>query len=498
MVPDQYLEDISADELSANAPADETAANRDARRERNRKRNERRQRLRDSLPIRNLAEALDQVESRVHTTPEQCLMSITTIARQAQGMRAGQVIAKLAEDAYFMRVNTRVAQPPPVSNRDNEATSRSADLGRNRTRAELPVNPNRTRATAGGPSQGGNSVAAASGDREVVPHRDPGDGGSDGGSSNHGANRRAGGGGDHGGRGHANSHVSGASQGGFDADQKIEELRRKKASTSSDNDGFPAFSVGLRNLLLPEKFKPLGTTKYDAKQDPVQWLRCYAFSTENAGGNNDTKCLYFPFCLDQAPLTWLESLEKYSIDKWDQLKEQFTSNFAGSMGRSGTRMDLAMVKQEQGDTLHKYMRRFFDKRATVVDVSDKEVIDLFQDGLYHRRTFKDFGRRCPCSITHLKDMITSWADEEDKANAKYDAIHGKSKQNTGSGRSNNGNQGGRNNNNYSGPNRKRKPDNTVAAIQRPAKENPKKTSGGFKDLLKEKCTWHLDSNHNTE
>jgi hypothetical protein len=36
----RYLEDISADELSANAPADETDANRDARRERNRKWNE--------------------------------------------------------------------------------------------------------------------------------------------------------------------------------------------------------------------------------------------------------------------------------------------------------------------------------------------------------------------------------------------------------------------------------------------------------------------------
>jgi hypothetical protein len=230
----------------------------------------------------------------------------------------------------------------------------------------------------------------------------------------------------------------------------------------------------------------------------MQWLRCYTLSIENASGNNDTKCLYFPFGLDQALLTWLESLEKYSIDKWDQLKEQFTSNFAGAMGRSGTRMDLAMVKQEQGETLHKYMRCFFDKRATVVDVSDKEVIDLFQDGLYHRRTFKDFGRRRPSSITHLKDMITSWADEEDKANAKYDAIRGESKQNTGAGSSNNGNQGGHNSNNYSGPNRKNKPDNTVAAIQRPAKENPKKTSGGFKDLLKEKCPWHLDGNHTTE
>jgi hypothetical protein len=99
---DRYLEDISANELSAEAPADETDANRDARHKRNRKRNERRRRLRDNLPIRNLAEALEKVESRVHTTPEQCLMSITAIARQALGIRAGEVIAKLAEDAYFM------------------------------------------------------------------------------------------------------------------------------------------------------------------------------------------------------------------------------------------------------------------------------------------------------------------------------------------------------------------------------------------------------------
>jgi hypothetical protein len=247
----------------------------------------------------------------------------------------------------------------------------------------------------------------------------------------------------------------------------------------------------------PRKIQASGITKYDAKQDPIQWLRCYALSIENAGGKNDTKCLYFPFCLDQAPLSWLESLEKYSIDKRGQLKEQFTSNFAGAMGRSGTRMDLAMVKQEQGETLHKYMRRFFDKRATVVDVTDKEVIDLFQDGLYQRRTFEDFGRRRPSSITHLKDMITSWADEEDKANTKYDAIHGKSKQNTGGNNNSNRHQGGRSNN-YSGPNRKRKPDNTVATIQRPAKDNPKKTSGGFKDLLKEKCPWHLEGNHTTE
>jgi hypothetical protein len=126
--PDRYFEDISADELSANAPADETNDDKNARHERNRKWNERRRRLRENLPIRNLTEALDQVESRVHTTPEQCLMSITMIAHQAQGMHAGEVIAKLAEDAYFMRVDNRVAQVSPLRTRepDHEATSRSS------------------------------------------------------------------------------------------------------------------------------------------------------------------------------------------------------------------------------------------------------------------------------------------------------------------------------------------------------------------------------------
>jgi hypothetical protein len=43
-------------------------------------------------------------------------MSITMIARQTQGIRAGEVIAKLAEDAYFMQVDNMVSQVPPLQN----------------------------------------------------------------------------------------------------------------------------------------------------------------------------------------------------------------------------------------------------------------------------------------------------------------------------------------------------------------------------------------------
>jgi hypothetical protein len=52
---DKYLEDISSDEISADAPPNENPADRDARHERNRKRSKRRRHLRDNFPVRNLA-----------------------------------------------------------------------------------------------------------------------------------------------------------------------------------------------------------------------------------------------------------------------------------------------------------------------------------------------------------------------------------------------------------------------------------------------------------
>jgi hypothetical protein len=84
---------------------------------------------------------------------------------------------------------------------------------------------------------------------------------------------------------------------------------------------------------------------------------------------------------------------------------------------------------------------------------------------------------------------------------KYESNRGKGKNNSGANNNDNNknkDQSNLNSNNYSGPNCKHKPDNTVAAVQRPPKDNSKKTSSGFRDLLKEKCSYHLDKNHTTK
>jgi hypothetical protein len=59
----------------------------------------------------------------------------------------------------------------------------------------------------------------------------------------------------------------------------------------------------------PKEFKSVSITKYNGKQDPRQWLRCYSMAIEVLGGVNTTKVIYFPMALESAPLTWLESLK---------------------------------------------------------------------------------------------------------------------------------------------------------------------------------------------
>jgi hypothetical protein len=68
-------------------------------------------------------------------------MSISRIAHQDQGIRAGEVIPKLAKDAYLMRVDNRVTQVPPPGTREHEnheATSCTPANEHNRTQGEVP------------------------------------------------------------------------------------------------------------------------------------------------------------------------------------------------------------------------------------------------------------------------------------------------------------------------------------------------------------------------
>jgi hypothetical protein len=77
-------------------------------------------------------------------------MSITMIARQAQGVHAGEVIVKLAEDANFMRVDNRVTQVPP-SELMNPDTMKLPVVVQQMVDATAPAENNHRTLTALGP-----------------------------------------------------------------------------------------------------------------------------------------------------------------------------------------------------------------------------------------------------------------------------------------------------------------------------------------------------------
>jgi hypothetical protein len=96
---------------------------------------------------------------------------------------------------------------------------------------------------------------------------------------------------------------------GRDARSVIDSRRKVCEEVETEgtdcSDRFPAFSTRFSSYKYPERFKPIGITKYDGKQAPQQWLRSYSTAIEVAGGSNITKVVYFPMALDPAPLTWL-------------------------------------------------------------------------------------------------------------------------------------------------------------------------------------------------
>ena len=111
---------------------------------------------------------------------------------------------------------------------------------------------------------------------------------------------------------------------------------RRRAQLADNSDRFPALSRVFDNIEYPKDFKPTNIQKYDGKQDPAQWLCLYSTAVSVAGGDTNTKVLYFPMALEPAPLTWLESLARESIHSWDDLKKAFIDDFPGSLHRVAT------------------------------------------------------------------------------------------------------------------------------------------------------------------
>jgi hypothetical protein len=71
-----------------------------------------------------------------------------------------------------------------------------------------------------------------------------------------------------------------------DAQRIIKARRRDRTGRyhdDDDSDCFPAFTSNITYKSYSKEFKPVRIPKYDGKQDPHQWIRCYSVAIEVLG-----------------------------------------------------------------------------------------------------------------------------------------------------------------------------------------------------------------------
>jgi hypothetical protein len=193
--------------------------------------------------------------------------------------------------------------------------------------------------------------------------------------------------------------------------------------------------------------------------------------------------------LDPAPVTWLESLSNNSIDSGERPKKDFIDNFQGAIARAGTHHDFAQCKQERNKLLRSYTHHFFDVRATIANISEDDIIDCFYNGITDSGIYRDFGQSRPKTVVGLRDMMYDWSEQEEKMRERFPRRQDSNLRRPNDNRNDKGQR------DYSGPPRKRRPDDLIVAVDRPSRGKKSTTQEEFEKLLQKKCPWHPGANH---
>jgi hypothetical protein len=222
------------------------------------------------------------------------------------------------------------------------------------------------------------------------------------------------------------------------------------------------------------------------------WLADYQLACQLGGTDDDDLIIRnLPLFLSDATRAWLEHLPPAQIFDWDDLVKAFAGNFQGTYMRPRNSWDLWSCRQQPGESLQEYIRRFSNQCTELPNITDSDVIGAFLAGTTCWDLVSKLGRKTPTKASELMDIATKFASGQEAV----EAIFWKDKQ----------------------PQGRQEEDVPKASVQRGTKKktrkkaqakhntaeadlvaaaehrNPRKPPGGanvFDKMLKESCLYH--------
>jgi hypothetical protein len=181
------------------------------------------------------------------------------------------------------------------------------------------------------------------------------------------------------------------------------------------------FSRAIRRASFLARFRaPTTITKYSGETRPELWLADYQLACQLGGTDDDNLIIRnLPLFLSDAARAWLEHLPPAQISDWDDLVKAFAGNFQGTYVRPGNSWDLRSCRQQPGESLREYIRRFSKQHTELPNITDSDVIGAFLAGTMCRDLVSKLGRKTPTKASELMDIATKFASGQEAVEAIF-------------------------------------------------------------------------------
>jgi hypothetical protein len=192
-------------------------------------------------------------------------------------------------------------------------------------------------------------------------------------------------------------------------------------SPSPEPPGPRVFSRAIRRAPFPARFRaPTTITMYSGETRPELWLADYRLACQLGGTDDDNLIIRnLPLFLFDAARAWLEHLPPAQISDWDDLVKAFARNFQGTYVRPRNSWDLRGGRQQPGESLREYIRRFSMQHTELPNITDSDVIEAFLVGTTCRDLVSKLGCKTPTKASELMDIATKFASGHEAVEAIF-------------------------------------------------------------------------------
>ncbi|RDX99702.1 hypothetical protein CR513_17219, partial [Mucuna pruriens] len=166
--------------------------------------------------------------------------------------------------------------------------------------------------------------------------------------------------------------------------EAIKGARGREAPTQQETPqsfwGQP-FSQEIDETRVPPNFREIMVEPFDGSQDPRAHLQAFQAQMYISGGDDRLSCKLFPGTRRGVAMQWIATLPPRTIQKFNDLADAFTSQFAANKKKQLEVADLFDIKQSREESLKSYLARSNTTTVRVNDPDQKFFIKAFQKGL---------------------------------------------------------------------------------------------------------------------